>query len=102
MDCSLPGSSVNGTLQARILEWVAIPLSRGSSPLRDQPPRSSIAGISCIAGEFFTTEPPETPSFIKSQAGWPLGGAVEDHQIINWAWDQTTSLLLWNFNYSII
>ena len=36
MDCSLPGSSVNGILQARILEWVAIPFSRGSSRPRDQ------------------------------------------------------------------
>ena len=31
MDCSLRGSSVHGILQARILEWVAIPFSRGSS-----------------------------------------------------------------------
>ena len=31
MDCSLPGSSVHGILQARILEWVAIPFSRDSS-----------------------------------------------------------------------
>jgi len=29
MDCSLPGSSVHGILQARILEWLAIPFSRG-------------------------------------------------------------------------
>ena len=36
MDCSLPGSSVHGILQARILEWVAVPSSRGSSPPRDQ------------------------------------------------------------------
>ena len=36
MDCSLPGSSVHGIPQARILEWVAIPFSRGSSPSRDQ------------------------------------------------------------------
>ena len=35
MDCSLPGSSVHGILQARILEWVAIPFSRGSSQPRD-------------------------------------------------------------------
>ena len=35
MDYSLPGSSVHGILQARILEWVAIPLSRGSSWPRD-------------------------------------------------------------------
>ena len=36
MDCSPPGSSVHGVLQARILEWVAISSSTGSSPPRDQ------------------------------------------------------------------
>ena len=36
MDYILPGSSVHGILQARILEWVAIPFSRGSSPPRDR------------------------------------------------------------------
>ena len=35
MDCSLPGSSVQGILQARTLEWVALPSSRGSSRPRD-------------------------------------------------------------------
>ena len=30
-DCSLPGSTVHGILQARILEWVTVPFSRGSS-----------------------------------------------------------------------
>ena len=35
MDCSLPGSSIHGILQARILEWVAISFSRGSSQPRD-------------------------------------------------------------------
>ena len=35
MDCSLPGSSVHGILQARIMEWVAFPFSRGSSQPRD-------------------------------------------------------------------
>ena len=34
-DCSPPGSSVHGILQARILEWAAMPSSRGSSPTRD-------------------------------------------------------------------
>ena len=32
MDCNLPGSSVHGIAQARVLEWVAIPFSRESSP----------------------------------------------------------------------
>ena len=31
MDCGPPGSSVHGTLQARVLDWVAVPFSRGSS-----------------------------------------------------------------------
>ena len=48
MDCSLPGSSVHGILQARILEWVAIPFSRGSSWPRNW------TWVSHIAGRFFT------------------------------------------------
>jgi len=36
MDCGPPGSSVHGILQTRILEWVAVPSSRGSSKPRDQ------------------------------------------------------------------
>ena len=36
MDCNLPGSSIHGILQARILAWVAISFSRGSSPPRDR------------------------------------------------------------------
>ena len=47
IDCSLPGSSVRGILQARILEWISIPLSRGSSLPRDR------AWLSFIAGWFF-------------------------------------------------
>ena len=42
MDCSLPGSSVHVIFQVRILEWVAISSSKGSSSLRDQ------TCISCI------------------------------------------------------
>ena len=48
MDYSPPGSSVRGILQARILEWVAISISRGSSRARDQ------IWVCCIAGRFFT------------------------------------------------
>ena len=44
MDCSLPGSSVHGIFQARVLEWVAISFSRGSSWLRDQTQVSHIVG----------------------------------------------------------
>ena len=45
MDCSPPGSSVHGILQARLLEWVAMPSSRGSSRPRDQTCVSFISGI---------------------------------------------------------
>ena len=48
IDCSLPGSSVHGILQARILKWVVMPSSRGSSR-----PRGWIQ-VSCITGRFFT------------------------------------------------
>ena len=44
MDCSPPGSSVHGLLQARILEWVAVPFSRGSSQHRDRTEVSHVAG----------------------------------------------------------
>ena len=44
VDCSLPGSSIHGILQARILEWVAISFSRGSSRPRDQTQVSRIRG----------------------------------------------------------
>ena len=48
MDCIPPGSSVHEILQVRILEWVVIPFSRGSSRPRDQ------IYVSCIAGRFLT------------------------------------------------
>ena len=48
MDCNPPGSSVHEIFQARILEWVAISFSRGSSQPRDR------TRVSCTAGKFFT------------------------------------------------
>ena len=48
LDCSLPVSSVHGIFQARILECVAIPFSRGSSRPKDQ------TRVSRIADRFFT------------------------------------------------
>ena len=50
MDCSLPGSSIHVIVQSRILEWVAMPSSKGSSQPRDW------IHVSCIAGRFFTTD----------------------------------------------
>jgi len=50
MDCSPPGFSVHGILQAIILEWIVIPFSRGTSPPRDR------TLDSCITDKFFTIE----------------------------------------------
>ena len=58
VDCSLPGSSGHGIFQSRMLEWVAISFSRGSSRPRES--RDWIC-ISCTTGRFFTTEPPGSP-----------------------------------------
>ena len=52
MDCSPPGSSVYGILQTRILEWVAMPFSKGTSQFRDQ---------TRVSGKFLT-EPPGKPN----------------------------------------
>ena len=72
MNCSPAGSSGHAILQAIILEWVAISLFRGSSQPRDQ------TCISCLAGRFFTTEPPGKPlnqftkSLSTSALSWPV------------------------------
>ena len=55
---SPPGSSVWQISQARTLEWAAISLSMGSSRPRDQ------TQVSCVAGGFFTIEPPGKPVYI--------------------------------------
>ena len=59
MDCSLAGSSPHGILQARVLEWVAISFSRGSSRLRDR------TRVSCIP---LTSEPPGKPVLLYRNA----------------------------------
>ena len=66
LDCSPPGSSVSGILQARILEWVAISFSRGSSQPRDQ------THVSCTVGGFFTSVPPGKPLRVQVVYTWLL------------------------------
>ena len=65
-DCSPPGSSVHGILQARILEWVAISFSRGSSQ-----PRSR------TQADALTSEPPGKHWFIKVKSELYLGGKLK-------------------------
>ena len=61
MDHSLPGSSVHGILEARILEWIATALLQGIFPTQGW---NLCLCISCSAGGFFITEPPGKPSSI--------------------------------------
>ena len=61
MDSSLPGFSVHGILQARILEWITISFSRRSSRPKDQTP------VSCIGGRFFTTGKPQAGKIAQGQ-----------------------------------
>ena len=85
MDYSPPGSFVRGILQARILDWVAMP-SRGSSQPRDG------TQISCIAGRFFTTEPlgkPDQSLDLSRFTGWSDGyifplGLFPSDKILIW------------------
>ena len=58
MDCSPPGSSDRGILQARTLEWVAMPSSRGSSRPRDR------TQVPSMAGRFLTIREPSQYSFV--------------------------------------
>ena len=65
LDYIPPDSSVHGILQARLLEWVAISFSRGSSWTRDW------THISCIAGRFFTTELPKNHIQVQPSSSVP-------------------------------
>ena len=78
MDCSPLGSSFHGILQARILEWIAVPCSRGSSQPRDQ---TCISCSSCTAGGFFTAEPLKKP---RKEDTFSLKGKVAELSPISW------------------
>ena len=66
MDCSPPRSSVHEIFQARILEWVAISFSRGSSQPRDQ------TQVFCTAGRFFTNWATREATHLKASSNFLL------------------------------
>ena len=74
VDCSPAGSSVHWILQARILEWVAMSSSRGSSQLRD---RTDVSYVSCNSRGFFTTS-----------ATWYTSGSRYNSGSLSSAWVQ--------------
>ena len=63
MDGSPPGSSVHGILQARILEWISIPFSRGSSQPEDPPDPGMEHGSPALHADSLPSEPPGIPVF---------------------------------------
>ena len=71
MDCNLPGSSVYGIFQVRVLEWVALSFSRGSSQPMDR------IRVSLIAGRFFTTWATTTSDL---SFNWPLPMSVSEQK----------------------
>ena len=68
MGCSLPGSSVHGIFQARVLEWIAISFSRGSSQPRDR------TRVSCTAGRRFTIWATREAQYFFEPLFWGRGG----------------------------
>ena len=97
MDCSLPGSSVHGILQARILEWVAIPFSRGSSQPRDP------ACVLFITSGFFPPTPREKALRAYRRFKWPISvSGLREKNVKNWAdfkptkWREKKGLPWWS------
>ena len=75
VDCSLPGSSIHGIFQARVLEWVAIPFSRGSSRSRDR------TQVSRIVGRHFTVwDTREASKWVRVEIEY-WEGKMHKHQI---------------------
>ena len=84
MDCSLPGSSIRGILQARLLEWVAISFSRGSSQPKNR------TWVSRIAGRFFSNwvtrevclQVTQLLIVMKKARIWPQVQVITEHSAI--------------------
>ena len=80
VDCSPPGSSVHGILQARILEWVAISFSRGFSRPRDQTHACNAGDLGSIPGSGRSTE---------ERNGYPLQYSCLENIMDRGAWQAT-------------
>ena len=111
MDRSPPGSSVHGILQARILEGVAMPVSRDSSQPRDG---THISNVSALAGGFFITSATwealkiYRPSLINKKEARKEGRGQGRQECIkafrkiqtNWVWRASRLVNKWRFGES--
>ena len=84
MDCGPPGSSAHGILQGRILEWVAISSSRGSSQPRDQ---TCVSCGFCTSGQPFITEPPGEAQNVRHICSYTTGQSKSNSQARS-QWDR--------------
>ena len=75
MDCSPLDSSVHRILQARILEWVAIPVPSGSSQPRNRTP------VSCLAGRFFILWAPREAQEVSTSKGFKVVVMGSGHKV---------------------
>ena len=105
MDCNPPGSSVHGILQARILEWVAMPSSRGSPDPGIEP--TSLMSPA-LAGRFFTTNTPwealfaaETLQFGQFDLQAPAPESLSVFPIFNYFPDPT-SCSFWSYSFGLL
>ena len=78
-DCSLPGFSIHGIFQARVLEWVAISFSRGSSQPRDR------TQVSSIVGSCFNRLSQGSPKAVKVTPFYPEYEAQCTHRLLELA-----------------
>ena len=71
MDCSLPGSSIHGIFQARVLEWVAISFSRVSFQTRDRTPVFLIAGKTLLQADALLSHQGRRSAFSQRRRRFP-------------------------------
>ena len=85
VDWSLPGSSVHGILQARILEWVVIPSSRGSPRPGDGKP-SLLSLLHWQVGSLPLASPGKPNNALESESGSVVSDALQPHGLYS-SWD---------------
>ena len=87
----LPGSSIHGIFQARLLKWVAISFSRASSQPRDR------THVSCVAGGFFTTESLGKPRYTMKSESESVSHSVMPNSLRPHGLQPTRLLCPWDF-----